>query len=131
MKIPSSGEKPNNLLDLVSNSSEAVKVSTKSTANQATTNPVAVQQANEHSAVANQIADDKATTVKFGLAKYLAEELDPKKVIEERKAKIAALKAQVENGTYLNSVSSEGVAQKLLENSQLENLIYGNAANDE
>lgn len=134
MKVPSSGEKPKNLLDIVSKSNnEAVKVSTRSNSgvNNATTNPTAVEHANGRSAVANQLADEKATSIKFGLAKYIAEELDPKKVSEERAAKIASIKAQVDNGTYLTSISSEGVAKKLLENSQLENLIYGHAANDE
>lgn len=128
MKIPSSGEKPKNLLDLVANNSEAVKVSTRSTQSVATE---ASGKPHFHSSNANEVAGDRATSIKFGLAKHIAEELDVKKVSEERQAKIASIKSRVENGTYLTSISSESVAKKLLEDSQLENLIFSSAANNE
>lgn len=124
MKIPSSGEKPKNLIDLVSTGSEAVKVSTKSAT-------ALANQSDTAAARSSDIYNQKATSIKLGLAKYISEELDVKKVSEERQAKVAALRAQVENGTYFTSIKSEDVAKKLLEESQLENLIIGKAANNE
>ena len=133
MKIPSSGEKPKNLLDLVSNNNEAVKVSTRSSQTSVVTATAteASGKTHYHSSNANEAAGERATSIKFGLAKHIVEELDAKKVLEERQSKIASIKARVENGTYLTAIGSDKVAQKILEDSQLENLIFSNAANNE
>ena len=125
MKIPLSGEKPKNLIDLVSNGTEAVKISTKSRAASAGSGETTT------TAQPSDVYNQKATSIKLGISKYLSEELDPVKVSEERKAKVAALKAQFESGTYLTSINQEEVAKKLLEESQLENFIVGKAANSD
>ena len=79
MKIP--GEKPKNLIDLISNNNEAVKVSTRSsqTSVVSATATEASGKTHYHTSNANEAASDRATSIKFGLAKHIAEEFDSKK----------------------------------------------------
>lgn len=129
MKIP--GEKPKNLLDLISNNNEAVKISTRSSnlsvGTVATDSSDRLQSYNPTS----EAAEGRATSIKLGLAKHIAEEFDSKKVSDERQSKIASIKARIENGSYLTSISSESIAEKLLEDSRLESLIFRDVANNE
>jgi anti-sigma28 factor (negative regulator of flagellin synthesis) len=76
-----------------------------------------------------QLADPQVDTVKFSsLGAMLQKELDPTKVAEERKAKIAALKEQIQNGTYAPPV--EGVASAVTQEISLEIMLGGKSLQD-
>lgn len=126
MKIPASGEKPKTLIDALSSNTEAVKISTRGKA------PVEEKPAGTLSPQrVDELSKDIAASVKIGLAKYIADELDAGKLVEARKAKLEAIKAKVDNGAYLSGIRSEDVVEKLLQESSLENLIVNSAANEE
>ena len=58
-------------------------------------------------------------TVKVSpLAALLQSELNPSKIEDERKQRVAALKERVQNGTY--TVDSQAVARSLIEELQME-----------
>lgn len=64
------------------------------------------------------------TVTLSSLGAVLRQELDPSKMAEERKARIASLKEQIQNGTYAPPL--EGVAQAISEEISLEVLLGGN-----
>ena len=57
------------------------------------------------------------------LGSVLRQELDPAKMADERKAKIAALKEQIRNGTY--APSSQSVADSMAKELDLEIMLGG------
>lgn len=76
-----------------------------------------------------QLEKVSVDTMKFSsLGAMLRQELDPSKMAEERRAKIAALKEQIRNGTYAPPI--EAVAQSVSEEISLEVLLSGQAAAD-
>lgn len=78
--------------------------------------------------LAGQSRKELVDTVKFSsLGAMLRQELDPAKMMEERRAKIEALKEQIRNGSY--APSSEAVAQSVSEEVSLEVLLSGSASN--
>lgn len=66
---------------------------------------------------------DKVTVSSLGSS--LGQQLDPAKMAEERKAKIAALKEQIRSGTY--APPSDAVAQSVSEEISLEIMFSGGA----
>ena len=71
----------------------------------------------------SSIAKAQVDTVKFSsLGAVLSQELDPAKMVEERRAKIEALKDQIRNGTY--APSSQAVAQSISEEISAE-VVWG------
>lgn len=69
-------------------------------------------------------------TMKFSsLGAMLRQELDPSRMMEERRAKVASLKEQIQNGTY--APSSLAVAQSVGEELSTEILFGGKSLTDE
>ena len=78
--------------------------------------------------LAGQARKELVDTVKFSsLGATLRKELDPAKMMEERRAKVEALKEQIRNGIY--APSSEAVAKSMSEEVSLEVLLSGSASN--
>jgi|GEM_PF-1988068 len=75
------------------------------------------------SSVGSSLTKAQVDTVKFSsLGAVLSQELDPTKMVEERRAKIEALKEQIRNGTY--APSSESIAQSVSEEIGME-IVFG------
>ena len=80
--------------------------------------------------VSSQLQRSEVDTMKFSsLGAMLRQELDPTRMMEERRAKIEALKDQIRNGTY--APSSLSVAQSLSEEISTEVLFGGRYLADE
>ena len=128
MTISGSGEKPKvTLVESALNSTEAVKVTTRSTSaanNNQTSNSQALS-------LFDNSKDEQGTSVKLGLAKYLNQELDVDKIKKERLEKIAEIKSKLAAGTYLTSISAENVSSKLLEEAQVEFLEFNKIVSNE
>jgi anti-sigma28 factor (negative regulator of flagellin synthesis) len=79
--------------------------------------------------LAQQLAKPQVDTMTFSsLGAVLGSQLDPAKMVEERRAKIESLKEQIRKGTY--APSSNAVAQALSEEVTLEVMLGGNALQD-
>ncbi len=129
MKIP--GDKSNLTLLETLNSSEAVKVSTRSSAQASSTQAADLTRTPNLFELTEENNSDNGISVQFGLAKYLTQELDPEKIRQERLEKIAQIKSKIASGTYLESVRSEDLASKILEEAQVEYLEAGKIAGNE
>jgi anti-sigma28 factor (negative regulator of flagellin synthesis) len=128
MKISGNGDKPNlGLLDSAVNSSEAVKVSTRSSSQAQS----ARAQESELLKQAPVAGEDQGISVELGLAKYINQVLDPETIRQERLAKIEDIKKRISEGNYLSSVASDKVAEKFVEESRIEFLEYKKFASNE
>jgi anti-sigma28 factor (negative regulator of flagellin synthesis) len=79
--------------------------------------------------LSKQLAKPQVDTMTISsLGSVLRQELDPSKMIEERKAKVQSIKERVTNGTYTSD--SVLVAQSLNEEVTLEVLLSGGALQD-
>jgi anti-sigma28 factor (negative regulator of flagellin synthesis) len=80
--------------------------------------------------LSSELQRSEVDTMKFSsLGAMLRQELDPARMMDERRAKIEALKDQIRNGTY--APSSVSVAQSLSEEISTEVLFGGKYLADE
>ena len=122
MKVPGS-DGNGNVLKRVQDG----RVSEQATQRKATTEKVVDSVVGD--TLSKQLAKPQVDTMTISsLGAVLRQELDPARMVEERRAKIQSLKERIQNGTY--APGSDVVAQALSEEVTLEVMLSGSVLQD-